>query len=182
MYSLHPLLTWKRHYGSSYSISTMVVSVLVAYLSYARSLDSRRIMYITWLSIATYVAWLGCTVYAYTHGLLEIHSSWLGAGFIWQGIGAFLTSISSVLLNLPAATTAFAFCSNSTLPLYASLKNSSLPISTTKTPRSRSFRMISLLSVTTAILFLLPSVIFSAFPKYPAAVSYSSSHAFIVFM
>ena len=67
----------------------MVVSVLVAYLSYARSLNSRRIVYITWLSIAAYAAWLGCTIYAYTHGLLENHSSWLGAGFIWQGIGAF---------------------------------------------------------------------------------------------
>jgi len=149
----------------------MVVSVLVAYLSYARSLNSRRTVYITWLSIATYVAWLGCTVYAYTHDLLETHSSWLGGGFMWQGIGAFLSNISSVLLNFPAATTAFAFCSNSTLPLYASLKRSSPPMSTTKTPRSRSFRIISLLSVTTAILLLLPSVIFSAFPKHSAAVS-----------
>jgi len=89
MYSLHSLLSWKHHPGLSYSISTMVASVLVAYLSYARSLNSRRIVYITWLSIATYVAWLGCTIYAYTHDLLETHSSWLGAGFIWQGIGAF---------------------------------------------------------------------------------------------
>ncbi|KIM44309.1 hypothetical protein M413DRAFT_443320, partial [Hebeloma cylindrosporum] len=157
MYSLHPLLSWKHHSDLSYAISTLVVSVLVAYLSYARSLNSRRIVYITWLSIATYIAWLGCTIYAHTHGLLETHSNWLGAGFIWQGI----------------ASTAFAFCSNSTLPLYASLKSTSRPISTAKVPRSRPFRMLSLLSVATAILFLLPSVIFSAFPNHPTISSIS---------
>jgi hypothetical protein len=109
-------------------------------------------------------------IYVYTHGLLETHSSWLGVGFIWQGIGAFLTNISSLFLNVPAATT-FALFSNSTLPLYASLKRT-LPPSPGPKP----------LSFAAAILFLLPSVIFSAFPKHPAVVSYPPSHSILVFI
>lgn len=178
MYSLHPLLSGKYHSA----ISTLVVSVLVAYLSYARSLRSRRIVFTTWLSIATYVAWLGCTIYAHIHGLLEAHSS---AAPIWQGIGAFYNNITPIdMLNFCAATTAFAFCSSSTLPLYASLKSTSHPISTSKTPRSRSFRMLSLFSAAIAISLLLPSVIFSAFPNHRVIVSYSTalSPSFPVFM
>ncbi|KAF8957024.1 hypothetical protein BDZ97DRAFT_1924972 [Flammula alnicola] len=154
MYTLHSLLPQKQQPILAYLASTSLIGLVVAYPSYARSLSSKRIVYATWLSIATYTAWLGCTIYAHTHGLLEVQTGWLGAGSIWQGL----------------STTAFAFCSSSTLPLYASLKGTSPIISTGKTPRSRSFRIISFLSVVSAILFLLPSVIFAAFPNQPAVV------------
>lgn len=43
--------------------------------------DARCII-ITWLSIPTYVAGLGCTVCTYIDDLLETHSSWPGAGYV----------------------------------------------------------------------------------------------------
>ncbi|KDR83024.1 hypothetical protein GALMADRAFT_152014 [Galerina marginata CBS 339.88] len=158
MYMLSPLLSEKHHPVLSYLASTLLVGLLVAYLSFARSLHSRRIVYATWLSFAAYLAWLGCTIYAHSHGMLESSTGWLGAGSIWQGL----------------ATTAFALCSSSTLPLYTSLKITSHPISTGKSPRSRSFRILSFLSVSIAVLFLLPSVIFAAFPNHPSVFFTSS--------
>ncbi|KAF9560903.1 hypothetical protein CPC08DRAFT_707773 [Agrocybe pediades] len=158
-YTLHPLVSAKYHPTLSYLLSSFLIGVLVAYLSYARSLNYRRIQYATWLSVVTYVAWLGCTIYAHSQGLLEPKSGWLGFGSVWQGL----------------ATTAFAFCSSSTLPLYASLKTTTPAISTAKAPRSRSFRLISFFSVLLAVLLLLPSVIFAAFPNEPAASSQSLS-------
>jgi hypothetical protein len=59
---------------------------------------------------------------------------------------------------------AFAFASSYTLPLYTALKGSPQPI-TTKTGKSRSFRMLSLSSVATAILLILPLIFFSASPN-----------------
>jgi len=65
---------------------------------------------------------------------------------------------------------AFAFTSSSTLPLYAALKGSHQPI-TTKTPKSRSFRILSILSIATATLLLLPLVFFSASPNGAVSLS-----------
>ncbi|KAF8160866.1 hypothetical protein B0H34DRAFT_795722 [Crassisporium funariophilum] len=154
---LQPLLPRKLSPVVTYLISTLVLGTVVGYLSYAKSVMSRRIVYATWLSIVTYIVWISCLVYAHAHGLLQVHSGWLGTGSFWQGI----------------TTTAFAFCSSSTLPLYASLKTTPHTVSTGKTPRSRSFRIISTLSIVTATLLLLPSVLFAAFPNSPATSSFS---------
>ncbi|PPQ79937.1 hypothetical protein CVT25_003009 [Psilocybe cyanescens] len=158
VYTLHPLFPGKHHPIISYLISTLLVGVVVAYLSYARSLGSRRIVYATWLSLLTYIGWLGCTIYAHSHGLLETRLGWLGPPSVHQSL------ITSVLV----------FCSSSTLPLYVSLKTTSNPLSTGKSSRSRSFRVLSFLSVVVAVLLLLPSVIFSAFPNQPAVPSLPS--------
>ncbi|KAF9046222.1 hypothetical protein BJ165DRAFT_1403704 [Panaeolus papilionaceus] len=153
IYTLFPLLPNNHHRKTTYIILTAGVGVIVAWLSYAISLNSRRVVYSTWLSILSYLAWIGCVIYAHGHGLLKTQPGWLGAESFWQGL----------------ATTAFAFCSSSTLPLYASLKTTSHSIITTgKPPRARSFRLLSLTSVVLAVLCLLPSVIFSSFPNSPA--------------
>lgn len=86
--SQHPTLT--------YVLTVLILGIVIAYLSYARSLASRRVVYATWLSIATYTAWLGCTIYAHAHGLQEVQTGWLGAGSAWQGLG-----MSSALLICP---------------------------------------------------------------------------------
>ncbi|PPQ69907.1 hypothetical protein CVT24_003241 [Panaeolus cyanescens] len=160
IYTLLPLLPNNHHRKTTYLILTAGIGLVVGWLSYAISLNSKRVVYSTWLSILSYLAWIGCVIYAHGHGLLKEQSGWLGAGSFWQGL----------------ATTAFALCSSSTLPLYASLKTTSHPIITTgKTPRARSFRLLSLISVILAVLCLLPSVIFSAFPNAPATSALSSS-------
>lgn len=87
MYTLQPLLATSRHPTLTYILSTLAVTVLVGYMSCGRSLSSRRVVYATWLSAALYIAWLGCTIYAHVHGLLEAQTGWLGAGYTWQGIG-----------------------------------------------------------------------------------------------
>lgn len=66
---------------------------------------------------------------------------------------------------------AFAFTTSSTLPLYASLKGSIQPISTTKKGKIRSFRTLSLLSLGVATALFLPLVLFSASPSLDRPVS-----------
>ncbi|KAJ3501952.1 hypothetical protein NLJ89_g9107 [Agrocybe chaxingu] len=161
MYTLLPLFAGEHHSVLAYTLSTLLVGLVVSWLSYGRSLNSRRVVYATWLSIATYVAWLGCTIYAHTHGILPDHEGWLGPELSWKG---------------GLATTALAFCSSSTLPLYAALKSRAAhPITTAKTPRTHSFRLLSFVSIIVAVALLLPSVIFAAFPNAPATSSLSLS-------
>ena len=128
---------------------------------------------------------LGCLRRCTLHGLdvLYMHTStvcWklrqVGWGPVTRGKEQVCVCplASRMMLILFSGTTVFAFCSSSTLPLYISLKGTTLtPVSTAKTPISRSFRMISLLSVISAVLLLLPSVIFAAFPNHPELVSRS---------
>lgn len=88
MYTLHSIAGNEQHPVLSYVFSTLGVGALVAYLSYARSLNSARALYLTWISVATYIAWLGCTIYAHANGLLdEGREGWMGSGSIWQGLG-----------------------------------------------------------------------------------------------
>jgi len=148
------------------------------YASAAWSLNSRRMHHVYYMTFYHYLrrlAWL-YDIYVYTHGLLETHSSWLSVGFIWQGIGAFLTNISSVLLNFPAATTAIALCSNSAFPLYASLKCTSPP-----SPRPKRLdHANAILTLIRRNHFIPPSIY--NLPKHHAVVSYPPSHSFRVFM
>ncbi|KAF5317576.1 hypothetical protein D9619_013183 [Psilocybe cf. subviscida] len=154
MYTLHSIAGNERHPVLSYVFSTLGVDALVAYFSYARSLNSARALYITWLSIATYLAWWGCTIYAHVNGMLdEGRQGWMGSGSIWQGL----------------ATITFAFGSSSTLPLYSSLKSGmTREVVTGKSPRSHSCRILSFFSVASAVLLILSSVIFAAFPNKSA--------------
>ncbi|KAF9527503.1 hypothetical protein CPB83DRAFT_907514 [Crepidotus variabilis] len=156
MYNLLPIMVQDDHRLLLYVLSTVLVNTILAYLSYARALDYRRIIYATWLSVAAYVAWLGLVIYAHSQGILYQEAGWLGSTSVWPGL----------------ATVTFAFCSSSTLPLYSSLKSTSNPLSTGKISPARSFRFLSFSSVLLAVLLLLPSIIFSAFPNRPASASH----------
>lgn len=79
------MLSWKKHPDIPYLVTILLSGIVVAYLSYARSLNSRRIVYATWLSIATYIIWMGCTVYARLNNLLEEKPGWLGPVSVRQG-------------------------------------------------------------------------------------------------
>ncbi|RDB18097.1 hypothetical protein Hypma_000972 [Hypsizygus marmoreus] len=134
---------------------TVLLALMVFPLSFAQSLASKRAVYTTWISIATYVAWLGCVIYAYYHGISLVDSGWLRMGAFWQGIVAI----------------AFAFTSSSTLSLYSSLRGFNQPITTAKLPRTRSFKLLSVLSVAVAVILTLPLIFFSANPNVPATFS-----------
>ncbi|KAF7348428.1 hypothetical protein MSAN_01797100 [Mycena sanguinolenta] len=108
-------------------------------LGSAPSLASKRIVYATWASIATYIIWFICVTVAHAQGTLEINPGWLRMGTFWQGI----------------TTTAFAFTSSSTLPLYASLKAGSSHGGLSKSV-AHSFRTLSTISVAVAVAFTLP--------------------------
>ncbi|KAF8869583.1 hypothetical protein CPB84DRAFT_1803853 [Gymnopilus junonius] len=173
IYTLHPLVSEQHHPVISYFVLTLTAGVLVAYLAFAGSLGSKRVAYTSWLSVATYVGWMGCTIYAHKQGLLEVGPGLLGSGSVWLGIGMHLIVFPRLSSSCSISATAFTFCSSSTLPLYASLKSRPHPISTGKAPLSRSFRLLSFSSVIIAVLLLLPSVIFSASPNHPAMLSLS---------
>src|SRR5258708_4951518 len=137
MYTLYPIFAKDDHPGLLYFFTGLLVSIVVAYLSYARSLNHQRIIYATGLSLAAYIAWLGCIIYAYSKGLLQPKGGWLGSGDVWPGLGVY--NVFRVVISthyLPKATIIFAFCSTSTLPLYASLKSASHPTSGSKLPVS----------------------------------------------
>ena len=87
MYQLQPLFPQKLQPVVTYEILILLIAPILGYLSYAKSLQSKRIIYATSLSITTYVLWISVTVYSYNHGSLEIHTSWLGTGSFWPGIG-----------------------------------------------------------------------------------------------
>jgi len=112
----------------------------------APSLASKRVVFATWTSIATYVLWFCCVAVAHANGTLEINPGWFRMGALWQGI----------------TTTAFTFTSSTTLPLYASLRAGSPPAGLSKSSVSRSFRTLSTLSVAVAICFTLPLIFFTA--------------------
>ena len=183
-YTLYPLLARETHPVLSYVLSTSLISIPILYLSSARALNYRRITYATWLSLVAYLGWLCCITYAYSKGVLQPNGGWLGSKGIVPGLGMLLVQevwVCLLTFILSTATTVFAFCSPSTLALYASLKSGlySLPshtLSSTsrtadKTSFSRSFRFLSTASVVLAMLLLLPSTIFSAFPNSPESVS-----------
>ncbi|KAG6836837.1 hypothetical protein H0H93_002517 [Arthromyces matolae] len=127
---------------------TAIFAVALIPLSFAQSLASKRIVYTTWLSLATYLIWLACVTYAYVQRIPLENAGWLRMGAFWQG----------------PVTIAFAFTSSSTLSLYTSLRCSYQPVSTAKTSKTRSFKLLSVSSVVLAFLLTLPLVIFSANP------------------
>ncbi|KAF6747852.1 hypothetical protein DFP72DRAFT_1074939 [Ephemerocybe angulata] len=136
----------------------LICGTTVFFLSLGPSLGSKRVVFASWLSILIYVAWLICASFAHAKGSLFVESGWIhGTPSVWKGIFAI----------------AFTFCTSSSLPLYASLKSGRNPVSTTKTPRSRSFRILSFISVLCATLLILPIVIFAAKPNIPATRSSS---------
>ncbi|KAF8130425.1 hypothetical protein K438DRAFT_1923198 [Mycena galopus ATCC 62051] len=127
-------------------ILTVVFALALLPLVSAPSLASKRIVYATWASIATYIIWFFCVAVAHAQGTLEINPGWLRMGTFWQGI----------------TTTAFAFTSSSTLPLYASLKAGSPPSGLPKSSAAHSFRTLSTISVAIAVAFTLPLIFFTA--------------------
>ncbi|KAJ7079814.1 hypothetical protein B0H15DRAFT_858111 [Mycena belliarum] len=127
-------------------VLTLVCACILLPLVTAQSLASKRVKYVTWTSIVTYIIWFCCVAVSHANGTLEINPGWLRMGAFWQGI----------------TTTAFAFTSSSTLPLYASLKAGSPSAALSKSPASRSFRTLSSLSVAVAVGFTLPLVFFTA--------------------
>ncbi|KAJ7128229.1 hypothetical protein C8R43DRAFT_1027477 [Mycena crocata] len=127
-------------------VLTVVFALVLLPLVTAQSLASKRIVYATWTSIATYLIWFCCVAVAHANGTLEINPGWLRMGTFWQGI----------------TTTAFAFTSSYTLPLYASLKAGSPPAALSKSSASRSFRTLSTMSVAVAVAFTLPLIFFTA--------------------
>ena len=75
---------------------------------------------------------------------------------------------------MDAGIVAFTFTTSSTLPLYASLKGTYQP-GLPKPKRSRSWKLISFLSIVVGALLVLPPTIFrSTAPEVSVSTSYST--------
>ncbi|KAJ3878677.1 hypothetical protein F5051DRAFT_405093 [Lentinula edodes] len=134
---------------------TLILAVFIYPFVIAQSLGSKRVIYTTWASIACYIIWFICVVFAHAHGAFIGNSSWLRMGLLWEG----------------TSTIAFTFTSSSTLILYSSLQANAHATNSaaTKTPLSRSFKILSIISVVLAVCLTLPLLVFAAFPNKPQA-------------
>jgi len=132
---------------STRPILPAILALAIFPLSLPTSIAAKRVIYATWASTGSYMLWLGCVSYAHGKGSLGVSPVWHGINGLWNGI----------------TVMALTFTSSYTLPLYIALKGSQ-PI-TTKTGRSHSFKMLSLSSVATAVLLILPLIFFSASPN-----------------
>ncbi|KAI0647838.1 hypothetical protein C8Q79DRAFT_1008244 [Trametes meyenii] len=142
-------------------ITTLVLAAFIAPLYSARSLGSRGVIYASWLSLSAYAAWFSCTAYMHAAGTLMPVADSATLGKLWQG--------------LPVV--AFTFTTWWTVPLYASLKGTVQP-TTPKPRRSRSFKLLSVLSVAVAIAFILPLAFFDASaPSQPPTASVKTTAA-----
>ncbi|KAI0667744.1 hypothetical protein C8Q78DRAFT_981745 [Trametes maxima] len=136
-------------------ITTLVLAAFIAPLYSARSIGHRGVVYASWLSLAAYAAWFSCIAYMHTAGALMPVADAATLGKLWQG--------------LPVVS--FTFTTWWTVPLYASLKSTAQPI-TPKPRRSRSFKLLSVLSVAVAIAVILPLAFFDAStPSQPPVAS-----------
>ncbi|KAJ3937572.1 MAG: hypothetical protein NXY57DRAFT_980726 [Lentinula lateritia] len=134
---------------------TLILAAFIYPFMITQSLGSKRVRYTTWASIASYIIWFICVVFAHAHGALIGNSSWLRMGLLWEG----------------TSTIAFTFTSSSTLILYSSLQASAHATNSaaTKTSLSRSFKRLSIISVVLAVCLTLPLLVFAAFPNKPQA-------------
>ena len=155
-------------YLSTRTILPTILALAILPLSLPTSISAKRVICTTWASTGIYVLWLGCIFYAHSKGSLGVSPVWHRRSGLWEVIskcprhhvGGHCHNYNST------AVIAFVFTSSSTLPLYTALKGS-LHHVTTKAGKPRSFKMLSLSSVVTAILLILPLVFISASPDRP---------------
>ena len=161
-------------------VTTIVLVALIAPVYSARTLASKSVVYASWISVGAYAAWFACTIYMYTKHIVEPIAYSSSLGKLWDGIRQSTLMnlcVQQANLFLPAAF-AFTFATSSTVPLYASLKGTTEPMMP-KSKRSKSFRLLSLLSVILAVAFTLPLVFFEASAKVPVRLlnySFSLKH------
>ncbi|KAF7346599.1 hypothetical protein MSAN_01888100 [Mycena sanguinolenta] len=132
-------------------VLTVLFALALLPLVSAPSLASKRIVYATWASIATYIIWFICVTVAHAQGTLEINPGWLRMGTFWQGINMQLRRHSP---SLPPPHS----------PLYASLKAGSSHGGLSKSV-AHSFRTLSTISVAVAVAFTLPLIFYTAHMK-----------------
>ncbi|KAI0784770.1 hypothetical protein C8Q75DRAFT_777550 [Abortiporus biennis] len=134
------------------AVITLLLSLLISPLCFAKSLASTPILWTSWLSIFTFIAWLTASGYAHAKGILSVNPTGDSLGVLWQGISVFT----------------FAFTTSCTLPLYASLRGTVQP-GGPKSKRSRSFKLLSAISVALASLLIVPLIFFrSIIPPSPS--------------
>lgn len=68
-------------------LTTLVLALAISPISLPPSLAAGRVIYATWISIATYAAWFGCTAYSHAKGTLAVNTSSTSLGSLWQPIG-----------------------------------------------------------------------------------------------
>ncbi|OCH88672.1 hypothetical protein OBBRIDRAFT_734006 [Obba rivulosa] len=151
--ALIPLLPTRLLLPSNIT-TTLLLALIILPLYYSPSLGKAKVVYATWTSIAAFVAWMACMAYTHAKGMVTAQASSSSLGSLWEGIPVI----------------AFAFTTGSTIPLYASLKGDVQP-ELLKQKRSKSFKLLSLISVAFAFLLILPLVFFQSPNHSPSPTS-----------
>lgn len=155
-----PLIPEKLLVVPSRLVVTLALALAVSPLCFVSSLDATSVLSVTWISVASYACWMACTVYAHAKGILELTSRGESLGLLWQGLSTSLyTLLTDTISNIFTGIVAFTFTTSSTLPLYAALKGTYQP-GIPKPKRSRSFKLLSALSIIIAVSLVLPPTIF----------------------
>jgi hypothetical protein len=81
---------------SSRLIMTVIFAIILVPLSTAQSLAAKRIIIATWVSVATYVLWLGLVAYV---GTIDANPSQLRMGVLWQGISCVISCLNLAPLS-----------------------------------------------------------------------------------
>ncbi|KAF8842204.1 hypothetical protein BDN67DRAFT_899961 [Paxillus ammoniavirescens] len=126
---------------SRLSISALLCLVVLFLIA------ARATLFMTGVSLASYVAWMAAVSHAYARNELPPSPSWLQRGTLWS-------EISSITF---ACTTAF------TVPLSASLAGGTSSTSPAN-QRGRSFQLLSASSTVLAAFLILPLVVIAASP------------------
>jgi len=75
---------------SSVELSLIIAAIILgSSLSYPGSLASRLVVYVTGLSIFTYLLWLTTIMYLYTQDTLPVNPERLESRNIWDGISEY---------------------------------------------------------------------------------------------
>ena len=64
---------------------TPLLALAVSPLCFGTSLDAPTVLYATWLSVASFIGWVGCMAYAHAHGVLQVTPRDSSLGALWQG-------------------------------------------------------------------------------------------------
>lgn len=77
-------------YLSTLPALSVVLALAVLPLSLPCSIGAKRVIWSTWVSVGTYILWLGCISYAHGKGSLGVNPTWLRRSGLWEGISKLL--------------------------------------------------------------------------------------------
>lgn len=81
------------------ALVTIVLALAIFPFCIAESLAWKRVVWISWCSIVTYIVWFGLVAFAHGQGALSVSRGWLRMGVLWEGISKYIDHCSVIRLG-----------------------------------------------------------------------------------